>query len=486
MPTHVQDLNIDPATGVLRIDLREGLTVSAINVGGDHILPRPLDREGDHAEGRHAVLRGDARQRHREYQGALREVRPRGRQLRGRDRPGLGRRSRRGPRPSFTRSTLRGSARSRSPATTSPRHRDPSAVAPEAGHDHRATTAARRDYERLNNLGFFSKVELNTKPGPNPKKPADVTLDWNVTEQRTGTAQIGAGIPAASRGPVSTGTLRTRRTTSTARATAPRSTAARRPLELGTATLSIPYLGEHAESEKYSIGASIYTQSQTNYLPIYATNGALSTYRRSSARRARPAFRRRPRERSPSSSCPNNSPVGGVVSTSLARLDRREQRTSARRLSDLPDATGALRRRADRQRQCPCRRRYFVNGTQPGQDPRHAAEFDLRHDEYDQYAGRRARPRSRTFPTAPNYRLRGTTWVLDDTEDDVFDPRHGVKASLTRAAQPAPVRDRTSTSRSPTLDVAKFVPVPEERDDRLPRRARRHDAERSRPTTCSS
>ena len=65
----------------------------------------------------------------------------------------------------------------------------------------------KRDYERLNNLGFFSKVELNTKPGPNPKKPADLTLDWNVTEQRTGTAQIGAGYSGGLTGTGLTGTL---------------------------------------------------------------------------------------------------------------------------------------------------------------------------------------------------------------------------------------------------------------------------------------
>lgn len=46
-------------------------------------------------------------------------------------------------------------------------------------------SGVRRDYDRLNSLGFFEKVELNTKPGPDPKKAALVTLDWNVKEQRT-------------------------------------------------------------------------------------------------------------------------------------------------------------------------------------------------------------------------------------------------------------------------------------------------------------
>jgi outer membrane protein assembly factor BamA len=65
----------------------------------------------------------------------------------------------------------------------------------------------KRDYERLNNLGFFDKVELNPKPGPDPKKPYAVTLDWNVKEQRTGTAQIGAGYSGGPNGQGLTGTL---------------------------------------------------------------------------------------------------------------------------------------------------------------------------------------------------------------------------------------------------------------------------------------
>ena len=47
------------------------------------------------------------------------------------------------------------------------------------------TDAIKRDYQRLNALNFFSKVEPDVKPGPDPKKPQDVTLVWHVTEQRT-------------------------------------------------------------------------------------------------------------------------------------------------------------------------------------------------------------------------------------------------------------------------------------------------------------
>jgi len=39
LPTHIKDLNIDPRTGALTITLQEGLTVTAVNIGGDAILP---------------------------------------------------------------------------------------------------------------------------------------------------------------------------------------------------------------------------------------------------------------------------------------------------------------------------------------------------------------------------------------------------------------------------------------------------------------
>ncbi|MBV8584239.1 MAG: hypothetical protein JO241_09600, partial [Candidatus Eremiobacteraeota bacterium] len=41
-------------------------------------------------------------------------------------------------------------------------------------------SALKRDYDRLNNLGFFEKVDFAAKPGPDPKRPAYITVDWNV------------------------------------------------------------------------------------------------------------------------------------------------------------------------------------------------------------------------------------------------------------------------------------------------------------------
>ena len=53
-------------------------------------------------------------------------------------------------------------------------------------------TALKNDYNRLTNLGFFEKVDFQAKPGPDPKRPGLVTVNWQVKEQRTGTATLGA------------------------------------------------------------------------------------------------------------------------------------------------------------------------------------------------------------------------------------------------------------------------------------------------------
>lgn len=134
----------------------------------------------------------------------------------------------------------------------------------------------RRDYERLNNLGFFEKVDLNPKPGPDPKKLYQVTLDWNVKEQRTGTAQIGAGYSGGPTGQGLTGTLSYSQNNINGTGNAA-SVRLERGSRISDAqlTYSIPYLGNTRASEKYSLGASLFTSAQTNFYQVYqATNAS--------------------------------------------------------------------------------------------------------------------------------------------------------------------------------------------------------------------
>jgi len=132
-------------------------------------------------------------------------------------------------------------------------------------------SGVRRDYDRLNSLGFFEKVELNTKPGPDPKKAALVTLDWNVKEQRTGTAQVGAGYSGGITGQGLTGTVSysENNINGTGDGASVR-------VERGSRTsdaqlsLNIPYFGKTEKSQKYSLGTTIFTNQVLNFYPVYA------------------------------------------------------------------------------------------------------------------------------------------------------------------------------------------------------------------------
>jgi outer membrane protein assembly factor BamA len=454
LPTHVADLNIDPASGVLHMEIREGLTVRHILVNGDFILPKQLilsavtlkpgmpyseetrdkdienlktlyqkyDLEVGNFEAGIDPGSVDLKTDQADVLYTVDVARVGAVQITGND---------------ITKDiVVRRQLRLR-----------PGMIVTQAG--------LKRDYERLNNLGFFSKVELNTKPGPNPKKPAELTLDWNVTEQRTGTAQIGAGYSGGLTGTGLTGTLSYSQNNINGSGNGGSINIQRGArLSSATATLSIPYLGDTPKSEKYSLGASIYSQSQTNYLPIYATNGALLTV---------PPVIGTPGPTGPSTTTgtipvvlvPNNSEVGGVVSTSLAHSTG-VSANIGRRLSDYLTATGALNIALignDVSVPTP----YFVNGTQPGQilnTPQNSIFGTTSTNSLGVSATSIA-----NIPNGTNYRLRSTTLgILDDTEDDVFNPRRGVKASLTEQLS-LPLLGSNFQFTITTLDVAKFVPV---------------------------
>ena len=122
----------------------------------------------------------------------------------------------------------------------------------------------RRDYERLNNLGFFEKVELNPKPGPDPKKPWQVTLDWAVKEQRTGTAQIGAGYSGGPNGQGLTGTLSYSQNNINGTGNGAQ-VRFERGARVSDASISvtIPYLGDTPKSERYSSAARSSRRTRT-------------------------------------------------------------------------------------------------------------------------------------------------------------------------------------------------------------------------------
>ncbi len=136
-------------------------------------------------------------------------------------------------------------------------------------------SGVRNDYNRLNNLGFFEKVDVTSNPGPDPKKPAYVTLKWSVKEQRTGTAQIGLGYSGGLTGTGLTGNLSYSQNNINGTGNGA-SVRFEKGTRIGDAQVSftIPYLGNTEKWNKYSLGATIFTQAQTNYYPVYLSTPA--------------------------------------------------------------------------------------------------------------------------------------------------------------------------------------------------------------------
>ena len=133
------------------------------------------------------------------------------------------------------------------------------------------TDAIKRDYERLNATNFFSKVEPDVKEGPDPKKPQDVTLVWHVTEQRTASASVGFGYSGGITGQGLYGTLGYQ--DSNLHGTG---NSASVQFQRGARTytsqvqVAIPYFGNTPQSQRYSVGASLFSNGSTYYYPVYS------------------------------------------------------------------------------------------------------------------------------------------------------------------------------------------------------------------------
>jgi outer membrane protein assembly factor BamA len=455
VPTHVRDLNIDPATGVLHIDIREGLTVKTVKVNGDYILPQPLILKAL------ALKPGmpyseETRDKDVEAVKALYEkydlevgnfeagIDPGSVDLKAGTADVL-----------YTIDVARvgavqitGNDVTKDIVVRRQLRLRPGMIVTQAG--------LKRDYERLNNLGFFSKVELNTKPGPNPKKPAELTLDWNVTEQRTGTAQIGAGYSGGLTGTGLTGNLSYSQNNINGTGNGASVNFQRGArLSSATASISVPYLGDTPKTEKYSLSGSIYSQAQTNYLPIYATNGALLSV---------PPVIGTPGPTGPQAASgtipvvlvPNSNEISGVVSTSDAHSTGASA-TIGRRLSDsLTGTLGLSVARIGNDVSVPTP--YFINGSQPSQFYNSPQTSVFGTSATNNTLGIEATSIA-NIPNGSSYKLRSTSIAaLDDTLDDVFNPRHGVKVSLTEQVS-LPFLGSNFNYTITTLDAAKFYPL---------------------------
>ncbi len=136
------------------------------------------------------------------------------------------------------------------------------------------TDAIKADYERLNQTQYFSKVEPDIRPGPDPRKPQDVTLVWHVTEQRTASASVGFGYSGGLTGQGLYGTLgiSDNNLHGTGDGLSIQFEGGSRT-HLAQIQGSIPYLGSTPRSQRYSLTGSIFSSGTTYFYPVYEDAG---------------------------------------------------------------------------------------------------------------------------------------------------------------------------------------------------------------------
>ncbi|MGR4064976.1 MAG: outer membrane protein assembly factor [Vulcanimicrobiaceae bacterium] len=275
LPTHVKDINLDPKTGALTLTVQEGLTVRHLIIGGDPLLPPAAFypilsvkpgivysdalREKDVAaiksfyeDKLHIELgnfeggidpssidlkAGTADVKYNIYVARIAVVQ------------------------------ITGNTRTKDQVIRRELRVRPGMVL--------NTDAVKRDYERLNALGFFSKVEPDIKEGPDPKTPQDVTIVWHVTEQHTASASVGFGYQGGLTGQGLYGTLGF--SDNNLHGTG---NSVGLNFEQGARTystqlqFSVPYVGNTPRSQKYSFAANLFSNGYTYYYPVYAVGGS--------------------------------------------------------------------------------------------------------------------------------------------------------------------------------------------------------------------
>jgi outer membrane protein assembly factor BamA len=275
VPTHVKDINLDPSTGTLALQVQEGLTIRHVIIGGDPLLPPTLImpvlsvkpgvtysddlRDKDVQALKHLyedkfhlelgnfeggidptsidLKTGTADVKYDIYVMRVAVVQ------------------------------ITGNTRTKDQVIRRDLRVVPGMVM--------NTDAIKADYERLNQTQYFSKVEPDVKPGPDPKNPQDVTLVWHVTEQRTASASVGFGYSGGLTGEGLYGTLGVSDNNlhGTGNGLSIQFEGGSRT-HLAQIQGSIPYLGNTPQSQKYSLTGSIYASGTTYYYPIYEDTGS--------------------------------------------------------------------------------------------------------------------------------------------------------------------------------------------------------------------
>jgi outer membrane protein assembly factor BamA len=310
------------------------------------------------------------------------------------------------------------------------------------------TDAIKHDYERLNALNFFSKVEPDIKPGPDPKKPQEVTVVWHVTEQRTASASVGFGYSGGLTGLGLYGTLgfsdnNLHGTGNSAGITL------QEGARTGVAqmTVTVPYLSNSPQGSRYTVGGSLFTNHTTYYYPVYGVGNVTIP---------------------PSGSAPIPIPVTLYPSTSSQELSN----IVATSTSDATGASGNIGRRLSDytilslnvtgqkiRYNTTVPSPYYFQGNQPnifvGPTPGPISSTPYN---YGGSFGIAASSIANINTGAPYNLITPALSLQTITLDDPFNPRSGVKALLTTQFSSPAIGSNFSFTET-TLDLAKFFPV---------------------------
>jgi outer membrane protein assembly factor BamA len=448
VPTHVKDINLDPASGVLTLTIQEGLVVKHIIIGGDPLLPPPYVL--DHLTLKPGSIYSDA-VRDADYKALEKLYEDKFHLEVGNFEGGI--------EPSSINLQagtadvkydiyvariavveITGNTRTKDQVIRRELRERPGMVL--------NTDAIKHDYERLNALNFFSKVEPDIKPGPDPKKPQDVTLVWHVTEQRTATASVGFGYSGGLTGLGLYATLgfSDNNLHGTGNSAGLQFEEGARA-GIAQLTMSVPYLSNTPQGEKYTVGGSLFTNHTTYYYPIYAITGSGSSVKSNSAIPIPVTLY----------SGSNSSLVSGADATSVSSANGATANIG-RRLSDytiLSLSVSGQKIRYDTTVPSP----YYFQGNQPnifvGPTP---SPINTSSYGYGGSFGISASSIANVNTGAP-YNLATTGLSLQTiTLDDPFNPRNGIKALLNTVFSTPAIGSNFSYTET-TLDIAKFFPV---------------------------
>jgi len=451
LPSHVTNLNIDAQTGAVTLDIKEGLTITAVKIGGDPVLPPNL------------ILPALNVKPGVEYSDALRDKDYQVLQALYQDKYNL----------------ILGGFEGGIDATTV----DPKAGTAAVTYDIYVArvglvqvtgntktkdqvirrqlglqkgmivtkAGVQRDLERLNNTQFFSKVDVNPKPCPDEmakKDPGCVVLDWVVAEQKTAQASIGAGYSGGITGQGLYGTIGY--SDNNLHGTG---NGASFQFERGSrsyvtqASVSIPYVGNSAKSQRYSFGASIFANGNTYFYPVYTTaigNAAAD-----------------PTQPIPVTLLPSNnaSLLSGVVATSTAKTAGISLQVGRRMTQSIQAQIGVNAENVTNSTTVPSP--FFFSTSQPniivGPTPGPLSNLTGNTGSFGIQATSIA-----NINTGTPYRLNSVSFSVStipaETLDDIFNPRRGQTASFSETISNPSIGSNFSFTQS-ILDAAKFFPI---------------------------